>query len=649
MKTQNKSISKFLIFSLIFILLACSKDEPNIDPTSCTDCGNVDQVIAAGGPVVNFGTQTEIEDIAGTEETKNETYIRKDSTDLNEDIEQRWVCVDKEVNVLGGTDENPVYDPGASVIWPGNLLEYKTLNNGTPTDISVKRAGGTITYNLNVGNLNSSETVTVIDQGSVSQAMNTIIESHGDFTPADFSLEVVAVNSNEQLALEMGLQVKTLGTKVKSSFSLDSKQNTSSVLVKLKQRYYTMSYVKPTSLEEFFDPSVTPEQLSRSVQPGNPATYISSVTYGRVFYMLYESTASAEDMKLTLEGSYKFVGGKASGEANIEKLREYNELSVKVIAYGGDSEGTLNAVGSVFGGENAIDNLQDIIERLAKAGDIRGGKPLSYVVNLVENPSEVVTTNLATTYTIRNCELKGILPPPGYKTLFKVFKTEEDEGGIGAMFQVKDSDLILFNKAGTKYAWFNGNTSTVLGIFEIDDPAGPMGVLPFEAIGATTRFENTVITVFDKEGLNLSTFIYDPSLAQNNSLPAPQPIGTFSAITSVNEAFGSGDRFPFANQGIVAGSRHDLRGRKIMFSANGTKYSLYNSITNSWENTIDTNNFQNPDSDPNETGQLFDAVGASSYISYGGSGRTIFINSDGDELMEFDVELDRFYGPWVIN
>jgi thiol-activated cytolysin len=649
MKTQNKSISKFLIFSLIFILLACSKDEPNIDPTSCTDCGNVYQVIAAGGPVVNFGTQTEIEDIAGTEETKNETYIRKDSTDLNEDIEQRWVCVDKEVNVLGGTDENPVYDPGASVIWPGNLLEYKTLNNGTPTDISVKRAGGTITYNLNVGNLNSSETVTVIDQGSVSQAMNTIIESHGDFTPADFSLEVVAVNSNEQLALEMGLQVKTLGTKVKSSFSLDSKQNTSSVLVKLKQRYYTMSYVKPTSLEDFFDPSVTPEQLSRSVQPGNPATYISSVTYGRVFYMLYESTASAEDMKLTLEGSYKFVGGKASGEANIEKLREYNELSVKVIAYGGDSEGTLNAVGSVFGGENAIDNLQDIIERLAKAGDIRGGKPLSYVVNLVENPSEVVTTNLATTYTIRNCELKGILPPPGYKTLFKVFKTEEDEGGIGAMFQVKDSDLILFNKAGTRYAWFNGNTSTILGIFEIDDPAGPMGVVPFEAIGATTRFENTVITVFDKEGLNLSTFIYDPSLAQNNSLPAPQPIGTFSAITSVNEAFGSGDRFPFANQGIVAGSRHDLRGRKIMFSANGTKYSLYNSITNSWENTIDTNNFQNPDSDPNETGQLFDAVGASSYISYGGSGRTIFINSDGDELMEFDVELDRFYGPWVIN
>jgi thiol-activated cytolysin len=49
------------------------------------------------------------------------------------------------------------------------------------------------------------------------------------------------------------------------------------------------------------------------------------------------------------------------------------------------------------------------------------------------------------------------------------------EDGIGAMIHISNSNLVVYNKAGTHYAWLNGNSGNVLGTF---DPDGPMGSLP---------------------------------------------------------------------------------------------------------------------------------------------------------------------------
>jgi thiol-activated cytolysin len=52
------------------------------------------------------------------------------------------------------------------------------------------------------------------------------------------------------------------------------------------------------------------------------------------------------------------------------------------------------------------------------------------------------------------------------------------EDGIGAMIHISNSNLVVYNKAGTHYAWLNGNSGNVLGTFDIHDPDGPMGSLP---------------------------------------------------------------------------------------------------------------------------------------------------------------------------
>lgn len=652
MKTQNKLFGKLTAMLFMALAIGCSKDDggttdPPIDPP----VGTIAEVVASGDAFESFPPTTTATDV-GTETTKNEDYDRKDSTGAN--IEQRWICTEKEVDITGGTHTFPLYNTNASVIWPGNLLQGKTLDNATPQDIVVKRAGGAITYNLVTGNPVATKPVDVIDQGTVQQAMNNIIADNGDITPANFTLDVVAINSKEELALEMGLKVSTLTTKVSGNFSYNSSSEVSSVLVKLTQQYYTMSYVKPTSLDEVFDPSVTPEQLAKFIQPDNPATFISSVTYGRIFYMLYESSASAQDMAAALKGSYDAVAGSASASVNIDKLREYNNLNVKVIAYGGDSEGTLNAVGATFGGEEAVDNLQDIVGRLAASSDIAGGLPLSYVVNSLEDPSQVVSTNLATKYTVKNCELKGVLPPGLYSDLLDLF-----DDGIGALAHISASDVIVFNKAGNKYAWFNGNTPGILSdgdrqIFSITDANAPLGALQLENVGAALQFADNLanrLYIFSLDGFKLQIL----PIVNNypaNSLPTEPIVNNPSDVLLANEIFGDSGNFFLASEGFGAGVRIGATSMAY-FGSNGDGYQTYNSSNGgSWSTVIFPSNkwFVGQTHDGPD---LFDKVGAASQFGIGGSsGRYLFVNEAGDEIMEwfsFATENDRFEGPWVIN
>lgn len=654
MKTRNKNFKNLTVLSLIVLIWACSKDDnDNTTDPPTEPIGSIAEVVARGDDFENFPPNITETEVAGTETTQNEDFERKESAD-GDIIEQRWICTEKEVDITGGTQTFPLYNTNASVIWPGNLLQGKTLDNATPSDIVVKRAGGTITYNLVTGNPVATVDVGVVDQGTVQQAMNNIIAQNGDITPANFTLDVVAVNSREELALEMGLKASTLTTKVKSEFSLDTKSETSSVLVKLTQQYYTMSYVKPTSLEEVFDSSVTPEQLATFIQPDNPGTFISSVTYGRIFYMLYESTASAQDMEVALKGSYNAVAGKASASVDIESLREYNNLTVKVIAYGGDSQGTLNAVGATFVGDEAVDNLQDIVGRLAESSDIAGGLPLSFVVNSLEDPSQVVSANLATKYTVKTCELKGVLPPQTYKSLVDLFSDDEDGGGIGAMVQVSKSNILIFNKMGNKYAWFNGATASIKGVFGIKDDNSPLGVVPFDKIGAATQLSDNRIYFFDDTGLSALRFSYnknDSSLGTSGEAPIT-PIGTFldtkEAPFEVISGFGDNGNFPFVNSGFETGVRVGVS-TLAFFGKPGDEYALYNSSNGTWQSPLDSETWYN--NQPNASGTLFERVGAACFIEFSDStGRYLLANEEGNEVMEYQSgPIRTFDGPWVIN
>ncbi|MEM6770845.1 MAG: thiol-activated cytolysin family protein, partial [Bacteroidota bacterium] len=222
-----------------------------------------------------------------------------------------------------------------------------------------------------------------------------------------------SVQSKRELALKLGVKFETFSTKLSGDFELNTSNESNYVLVKLTQRFYTMDVDEPISADAFFDESVTAEELAEFIQPDNPAAYIASVTYGRVFYMLFESTSSTSEMMSKLDLGYSTIGGSASGSVEFSSFSSLQNLKLQVIAYGGNAEETLEAVGNFTNNTS----IGDFVAGLGQSGDIETGLPLSYVLKSVKGRSDIVGTNLSTEFDVIDCELKGIVPPLLYADL----------------------------------------------------------------------------------------------------------------------------------------------------------------------------------------------------------------------------------------
>lgn len=643
-----KNLMRLFAITFLFVnMIACSKDSDVDDPNNPTIPADAtfEDIIAMGDDFPSY-PQSRTEEVVQVSEPENEDY---DVTENGETQTERFVCTRKTLDVLDGNGQFPLFNTSADVVYPGSLLQGGTLSDVTPAPIVVKRAGGTVSYNLNNGNTNSSFTVDEVKKSSIQDAMNNIIANSGDVVPANFQLEIIQIESERQMALELGIDIETYNAEVSADMSFSSEQTFNRTLVKLNQSYYTMSFDLPTSLDQIFDPSVTPQQLATYVQPDNPATFISSVTYGRIFYMLIESTSSREEMAAKVNLAYGAFNNSVEGELGVNAMQELNDLKIKVIAYGGDAAGTFQLAGET--------NISDIADKLAESTDIRTGLPLSYVVRSVERPDQIVGTKLATQYEVVECELRGVLPPQGLASIVDLFSDDADGGGIGAMAHVSESNVLMFNKEGTKYAWYNGNSGEVKAIFDIKDANSPLGIVPLDDIGAAIQLADTRIYLFDKTGLSHSRLAYNINLWGGNGEAPTAPMGEYTTdsedgdqIFLTNAAFGDSGNFQFAGLGFEAGCRAGAQ-TFALFAKPGDRYALYTSQNNgSWENPLNSDTWYNNISNENDI-NLFKTVGAASVIEFGGaSGRWYFVNEAGDQIMEyFSTPTRKFNGPWVIN
>jgi len=663
---QSRDLTRMVVFILSLFVISTSCKDNSVSPEPVNEL-TFEEVLSRGG---NFESVPDhrTTDTVAVGEPENRDYEMTDESGSS--ITQRFVCKTKTLKVLDGNGKFPLFDSNADVIYPGNLLQGKTLDAATPSPIVVKRAGGTISYNLNNGNLTSSFSVDEVKKSTIQDGMNNIIAGAGEVVPANFQLEIEEVHSESQLALEMGIDVETWTTKVSSDMSFSTEQEYNRFLVKLNQQYYTMSFDLPTRLDELFDDSVTPEELSKYVQEDNPATFISSVTYGRIYYMLVESTSSSREMKAKLDISYGSFGNNVKGEVEVDAFNSLENVKVKVIAYGGDAQGTFQLTG-----ETSINNIAN---KLAESTDIRAGLPLSYVVRSVERPDFIVGTKLATEYDVVECRLKGVLPPAGFSPLVDLF-----EDGIGAAAQINGSLVVLYNNAGTEYVIFDGMMEQISGKYTIDDPDGPMGVSSFDAVTAALRAtkigSNNTIRIFNGEGTQFETYTYQDQ--------DEFPLTTFGRYTTIQDGsnlvqavndYYSQDvvsklkDFPFVGDGFQATvltklyyssnenmflSEWDWIGYHEYFSAqsNGSVYAKFierdhrirNHLTQTSEHTT-TLSWEAEKELSSVEAFPFTHVEAACKMDFHDNQKILYFSRDG-EFSVYTLSDNTYQTPWVIN
>ena len=370
---------KILLLTLLVLALgACGSDPTDPSPQS------FDAVIDTGGTYEKVNPSQEIEMVSSAEEELPDGTIT--------------LCTVERHSIVDAPLDYATFDPNAEVIFPGNLLQGESLGRATPDPIVLDRAPGTITINLVNGSQAVSADVDEVRYSAVVQAMNDIIAENTGTLPAAFTYRSSEVQSREEMALNMGVNLETLTTDVRAKLNLSSDTSYSSFLVELNQRYYTMSFDMPVSREALFAGNVAPTDLARYVSPENPATYVSSVTYGRRFYLLVESTETASDMRASIEASYDAALAGGSGHLDGRDVSTLSNVNVKVFALGGNANLALAA----FNGD-----VDAIAQFLTEGGAIDTGVPLAYTVRNVKDNS-LVNVKVATDYEVRNCVVRQI-------------------------------------------------------------------------------------------------------------------------------------------------------------------------------------------------------------------------------------------------
>lgn len=370
-----------LLMTLALTLVACSSDDDPAAP-------------GGGGGGSGTGELAKVLDDAGAFQEFETSYNETETEEFDGGNDQ-YFCTRKQVDLTEGYSTFPQFDPNSQVIFPGNLLQGNTLDNATPSGIPVSRGPGRIVMTLVNGNTGSvTRELPEVGLGAVYDAMNDIIGNSPDNLPARTTYAMERISSREQLGVSIRAEYESIGTEVQGSFDYDSDVKYNRFLVKLTQSYYTIVFEQPTDTGDFFGPGVTTQQLSQYVGPGNPAAYVSSVTYGRIFYLLIQSTDSVQEIEASVEAS--FEGGVSSGsiEGDVKYVSELSEVKIGGYAIGGDSQLANRAL---------LGNFDDLVAFIEQGGTITTGQPISYTVNAANDPAKQLKVKVATSYDIVDC------------------------------------------------------------------------------------------------------------------------------------------------------------------------------------------------------------------------------------------------------
>jgi len=586
------------LFPLVLLFISCNKNEE----AALT----FEDVITKGGGFEPVTTSEQPVD----EETSVEI--------INGEV---WNCTTITYDAMapgGGDNGFPLFNPNASVIYPGSLLQGNSLRKATPDVIAVERAGGTISYDLVNGNISSYFSVEKVTKSSIQNAMNQIIANSPPDLPANFVFNYSQVQSERALALKLGIDYETAFTSISGNFGFSSGSSLNRIVVELNQSFYTMSFDIPTSLDGLFDPNVTPADLAKYVQPGNPATYISDVTYGRIYYMLIESTSSYTEMEAAVSASFSGVVASANADISGHSLNTLSNLKIKVMAFGGEATTTMLTIGDT--------NLNNLVTLLAESTTIATGVPISYVVRSVYN-NQIVSVQLATEYDVTECIPAAPGGAPPYTAHWKG-NVLSRMGPVGAAFSGEGTEFYLINQAGDQY--MVSNVGSLEGPFPISNLG--TGTPPFN-IGAACRIEgnqveSSWVMVIDVTGSQYSYLRGDGSwstqitpisnLAEGNNPFAINGIGAMffrhrdpngplqrwifnkdgthyalyrnnpDSFGDVREVAGSGWQLPFSPEKVGAGIGFFLGVNRffIVFDHTGTKYAVHGPLYGAGQESI---------------------------------------------------------------
>lgn len=315
----------------------------------------------------------------------------------------QWSCQDYGRDVVQISDDFPVFtDHG---LYPGQLVQGASLG-GIPDPITAPRGSGSLFLtDINGGTVNT-QSVDEVTSVSVIEAANTIIRNHSSELPADFSLRIQQIRSEHELHIALQVSASYFGLfKSTIGFDYDEGGNKSYFLASIRQTFYSLGFERPQQPREFFAPEAVLADVAPHVGPGNPPAYIDQMAYGRVFFLLIESTESATEMEGSLDASFAYGLFGGIWDSDMRYMNSLDGFDIQAYAYGGD---TASAMASIIVGRDAF---RDFFQSLEAGAEIGTAKPLAWRARAVLD-DKLVHNGYSAQYQYTECSPTGSVGAP---------------------------------------------------------------------------------------------------------------------------------------------------------------------------------------------------------------------------------------------
>ncbi|MDR1197635.1 MAG: thiol-activated cytolysin family protein [Prevotellaceae bacterium] len=385
-----------LNLTIVGILAAgCGKDLADPDPNALTpEQQKIQALLESGGYLQITENRKHLESVDTLENHKDEPSYTDPETGIQNNAGGYSVKTRKTYDIAENPREFATYNPWTD-LYPGALVQGRTLRDGVPSTIPIvgKRRPGRVYLSAVTGNADVDEWYKDVEMrpSSVTQAMNELLSQHlHSNLGAQYSLEIEQVQSIEEMAYKLDLNVDMWGAELQSSFGGSFSETKSYVAVMFRQIYFTMSYEAQEGFIGVFTDDITEQDLKNYTGNGNPICYVSSVSYGRAYVLLYESTASVQQLKRSLSAAYSSL----EMSYGSQEKKTVNESKCTVVQLGGDPQAGLEvALGS-------FDKIRDFLIDGSIVSDVNVGVPISYKINhLADNTAAMLTNTLSYTFT----------------------------------------------------------------------------------------------------------------------------------------------------------------------------------------------------------------------------------------------------------
>ena len=227
-------------------------------------------------------------------------------------------------------------------VYPGALLQGRTIDNGTFAPITVPRAGTRLTM-VGPSLANPNININAVSLADVEQARQTLIRRPIQSTSNRLSIDAEEVYSLDDLLVKADAHVKWGAGDFKAKFSFQNSATTNSVLMRFNQELYRIVAARPTTAADAFRDGRSFNDDNFQIGADNRPVFVSEVGYGRQLFLLVQSKHTIADIKASLNVA---VSGNSAGASVIHK-RVLNESTVSFVALGGDTQQAAAPLGSV--------------------------------------------------------------------------------------------------------------------------------------------------------------------------------------------------------------------------------------------------------------------------------------------------------------